>query len=482
MEMSTLLTSKYARRSGAPLIALSLALAGCSGSGNVTGGNPGTVVSVSKGVLQLSVGTANIFGDQPASSSVGLNVVETYRQSAGEQKTGDTNALVDTPTLSGPFVLPATAGSPDGFGATIESGPGPSDAGGSVMNSTAQPDPGAPTINASTFGVSTNASGLGLEPFNFTSVDGNNGGVPDSYVPYVQPLFDPAFNPAGGDTDINSFTPWGGPPGFDPNGDALGVRDGDPTPDGVDGVSLGLDVFSGVAPAAGTYTLAVNVPTSSGPGTTATASSTLAHTALLPAIAPPTVSLDGTGGGTFTVKLPAGVTGALIQIEDIGPAAPADGGFLVGCNSANLVPVYYTLVATASGSYTLPDSIGPGTPSAPGVTLCSPAQNLATSTANGSSETSSPGDTFIIQTIGFDYPAYQADYPQSNGNAAPALAGPNGQSDITISSASGCTVSGGSAAGCASLLTEGDVVKRAHALRKAGGKQLHIPVTTLRRV
>jgi hypothetical protein len=42
---------------------------------------------------------------------------------------------------------------------------------------------------------------------------------------------------------------------------------------------------------------------------------------------------------------------------------------------------------------------------------------------------------FFVTLIGFDYPAFEAAYPQSNGNPAPVLAGANGQADITISSA-----------------------------------------------
>ena len=463
MDMTNIKIARVTRRFGVPLVSLTALLAGCSGGGGNAPGNPGTVVNPAKGDLRLSVGTANIFGDTPAAAVVGLNVVETFRQVAGEQHTGDTNVLVNSPTLSGPFTLPATPGTPDANGTTIESGPGPADAGKNVMTSTGQPDPGAPAIAASTFGVSTNASGFGLEPFNYTSVNGNNAGSPLSYVPYVQPLFDPAFDPTAGTSDLNAFTPWGGPPAYDPDKTGLGVRDGNPNPPGVLGVSLGLDVFQGVSPVGGTYTLSAAIPKTGGGTTTSTATTALNSVALLPAIAPPTVTLDGNGGGSLTVAFPAGVTEALIQIEDIGPAAPADGGSVTGCNSANLVPAYYTIEATASGTYALPDAIGPGTPASPGVTLCSPAQNLASSTAGGSTETAVAGDTFIVQTIGYDYPAYEASYPSSNGNPAPTISGANGQSDITISSADACVDSGTAAAGCGPAAASGSAIKRANA-------------------
>lgn len=461
--MTNMNLTRGLRRLGAPLVAAGLVLSGCS-TDNAAGGNPGTVVNTNLGKLQLAVGTANIFGDQPASAVVGLNVVETFRQSKGEQTTGDSNALVDSPTLTGPFTLPSTPGSPDAAGATIESGPGPSDAGGNTMNSTGQPDPGAATINPSTFGVSTNASGQGLEPFNYTAVDTQTNGVPYTYIPYVQPLFDSNNGVAAGgtDADANSFTPWGGPPAYDPDKDGLGVRDGNPIPSGVDGVSLGLDVFEGVAPATGAYTLSVTVAKNGGGVNTSTASANIGSSALLPAITPATVALDGTGGGTFTVALPAGVTEALIQIEDIGP--PEMGAS--GCNSANLIPVYYTIEATASGTYTLPDMSGPGSPSAPGVSLCTAAQNQAATTAAGTTGVTATGDVFLVQTLGFDYPAYEASYPQSNGNPAPTIVGASGQSDITISSANVCATDT-STGGCASAAASASAtsVARAHMLR-----------------
>ncbi len=42
---------------------------------------------------------------------------------------------------------------------------------------------------------------------------------------------------------------------------------------------------------------------------------------------------------------------------------------------------------------------------------------------------------FNVQTIGFDYPAFEASYPHSLGNPAPPIAGNSGTSDITISKA-----------------------------------------------
>jgi hypothetical protein len=392
------------------------------------------------GDLQLAVGTANIYGDVDGSTNLGINVVETYRQTKSGTAPGDTNALVNTPTITGPFKNPTTAGTPDGYGATVETGPGPTDVGTGTMSATGQPNPGDPTVAASTFGVSTNASGFGLEPFNYTSVNGNSAGTPLSYVPYTQPLFDPA-GPSGTGTDLNAFVPWGGPPAYDPDGTGLGVRDGNPVPPGVVGVSLGLDVFQDVAPKLGTYTLSVQVPTSSTTNGTATATATLGSTAILPAITPAVVTVDsnGDGGGTVTATLPTGVTEALVQILDVGPDNGTSG--INTCNGAYAEPVYYTLEFTASGTKALPPAIGPGTGAGKGSpSLCSAAANTsANSTANGGTGTALDGDAFLVQTIGYDYPAYEISYPNSNGNPAPALL-TGSQADITISSSAVCTL------------------------------------------
>jgi hypothetical protein len=458
------------------MVALGATVAGCSSS--ATSPVPPHQVNPLAGDLQVAVGTANIYGDENGSSNIGTNVVETFRQVAGGTKPGDTDAFVTTPTLAGPFTLPATAGTPDSYGATIETGPGPTEVSTGVMTGTAQPNPGAQTIAPSTFGVSTNASGFGLEPFNFTSVNGNNGGTPISYTPYTQPLYDPD-GPSGTGDDADAFVPWGGPPAYDPDKDGLGTRDGQPFPPGVVGVSLGLDVFENVAPKLGTYTFSVLVPTSSTTNGTKTTSATLASTAILPAITPPVVTLDATGdgGGTVSATLPEGVTEALVQIVDVGPDDAAEGS--VSCNNALASPVYYTFEFTASGTQTIPPAIGPGTKSGGGSpTICSAADNTA---ANGGTATN--GDTFLVQTIGYDYPAYEISYPNSNGNPAPTLL-TGAQADITISSADLCNQDDG--LDCPSVDEDTAVKHRALAARlkayyKMKASSFHVMTTTRRR-
>jgi len=51
-------------------------------------------------------------------------------------------------------------------------------------------------------------------------------------------------------------------------------------------------------------------------------------------------------------------------------------------------------------------------------------------------------DQYVIYAAGADYPMYGSSYPNSNVNAKPAIAGANGQADITISPQSAATAVG----------------------------------------
>ena len=418
------------------------AIAGCSGSGNSP--QPVTSVNPLQSKLQLAVGTANIFGDMPTAALTGLNVVTTFRQPTGAQAPGDTAALVNTPSLTGPFTVPTTTGAADDFGATIATGPASGEAGKSTIGATPQQPSGSTTIPPTTLGVAGGATGLGLEPFNY-SVTGNPSsgaaGAPATFVPYAVPAYDALAATSAGDP--NAFIPWGGPPAFDPNKDGKGARDNLSVDPSILGVSEGLDVFAGAKPATGTYTLNVNIVTSNSPGTgSVQTTANLRSAALLPAVTPPTaVSFDGNGGGSFAATLPAGVTEGYIQIVDVGPPQPASGAAVKSCNGSDVVHVYYTFHITASGTSTLPATSGPGNPGTTTPSICTAAQNTASNMG-----TASPADQITLQLIGFDYPAFAASYPNSNGNPAPTLAGPSGQADITISSQGAATQSATGAA------------------------------------
>ena len=72
-----------------------------------------------------------------------------------------------------------------------------------------------------------------------------------------------------------------------------------------------------------------------------------------------------------------------------------------------------------------------GTVTLPAGSFCTAAQNN-----DASGATDSDGDAFVVQSIGFDYPAFEIAYPQSLGNPSPSLAGTSAthQADITVSS------------------------------------------------
>jgi len=435
------------------VLALGACTAGQTGPPNVN--VPSNPLS---GKLQFAVGTANIYGTHS-----GLNVIVTFRQPGGATKVGDSAVLVSTPTITLPTRLPRTPGTPDEFGATVETGPTAGlETGKFVMQGTPQQNPGAPSVPPSTFGVSGGAFGLGLFPGNYSAVGsaGVGTGVPDTLVPWTIPLYD-QFG-SSSNPDPNSFVPWGGPPAFDPGHDGKGTRDGTGYDPSVLGVSMGLDTFAGIVPTAGTYGLSVLVPSNQGQSFgTVKASATMNSTALLPLVPVPTPALDGNGGASFPVTLPPGVNDAYIQVVDIGlPSSSSSSSGPSNCNSANPgVPVYYTLHASASGTVTLPDTDGPGSvvvsPIVSTPSICTAAQNTAVA------GTPTPGDTFVVQTIGFDYPAYTADYPMSLGNPAPAIAGSNGQADISISPAT--VFSGSSSTG--SVLRRAIPWQRFHAMR-----------------
>ena len=401
--------------------ATAVALASCSASG----ANPTTapnVANLSSNVLQMNVGTANLFGDTPAAAVVGTNVAVTYRQPAGALNPGASAVLVSSPTLTLPHAIAGAAGTPDGFNATIAGGPAPSEIGTTSMTATPQMPNAA---NVTTFGTDGGAFGLGLEPFNYVGVAGK----PATVVPYAVPLYD-AIVAAGG-TDPNAFVPGGGPPAFNVANNIAAVQGG------FNAISEGLDVFA-LTPTIGTYALSVAIPGNSGTVTQSTTAA-ISSAALLPAFVSPVPVVSAAGGVTAAVVLPAGVTEAYIQLEDFGPTVKG-GATCLGTTDPTTVtttPTFYTVVIRASGTATFPAG-----------TVCSAAQNAATTTTfDAAHPTDTPpaapvdGDAFTVQAIGFDYPAYEASYTGIAGVGGlgvpnPSLTGLGAthQADVTVSS------------------------------------------------
>jgi hypothetical protein len=401
------------------VVILTLALAACSANGSDPKGV--TTANVSANVLQLQVGTANLQG-----VVTGLNVVATYRQPAsGGFKPGDSGTLLNSPKLTVPGQLPGTPGAvaPYDPTSTILGGPASAELNGHVMGPTSQvPN----STNETTFGLSGGVFGLGIEPYNaygsYDAPSGINIGAPFQVAPYPVPLYDFA-----GDAD--AFVPWGGPPAFNIAGNGQSVVGSGAYPAGTRGAELGIDVFATVPPALGAYQLSVIIPANTG-RFTQTATANMGAVTLLPTVGPPGVSGYGSGNATLNVALPGKVTEAYLQVTDIGPqSATSTSGQPASCNgSGGGNPIYYTIHVAHSGSFLLGSARGPG--GAP--TICTAADNTAADGAPVS------GDQFTVQTIGFDYPAFESSYPSSLGNPAPNIVGVNGTDDITISKTAVC--------------------------------------------
>ena len=453
------------------LVTVASLLAACT-SGQTPGPSLTTVNvgSPSYSKLQFAVGTANIYG-----TLTGLNVVSTLRQPDGESAVG-----VDVPTIRGPFLNTNAAVAADGaaFGdpytsaffmstGTPQTGAGPSypetRSASPVITGTAQSvHPGTPVCdsvgvptagfiqcpagippNTTTFGQSGGVFAMGIAPYNVVA----NTAQAYSYAPYPQPIYDNGVTHP-------LFVAWGGPPAFDPDGNGMGTRDGLIIL-GTDslgfnyflGVGEGLSVFAGVTPSTGVYSLSVQISfVASGGGqqsVTFTNNAGLGSAALLPTVPAPFVtpnpSLDG-GASFIAPALPAGVTEELVQIVDFGPGGGplAGGGSSVancqGPKGTSFSPVYYTVVVKAAGVYNVGRLHGPNN-LAGGPGTLTPTQTICTEPQNNTVTGTAAGDNFTVQVIGFDYPEYEAALSLTQGNTpqAPAITGPSGQSDITIS-------------------------------------------------
>jgi hypothetical protein len=445
-------------------ICASALLAACTASG--TPGPTINAVDPNYGKLQFAVGTANLYG-----TTTGLNVASTMRQPNGHSAYG-----VDTPQVTGPFTFavgaqPANGSLSDPYGTFPNNGPSLPETSGSSPAITGTPQtvhPGTPfcdTIlvvsgfttcppgispNATTFGESGGVFAMGLAPYNTVASTGQS----YSYQPFPQPLYENAGH--------FQFVAWGGPPAFDPDGDGMGTRDGLIVNDFDSfgnpfflGVGEGVSVFEGVTAATGSYTMSVQIAIAGPNGPqilTKTTTASLNSLALLPTIAAPLVTPDGTGGANFNIaagNFAAPMTEALVQIIDYGPGAgpnnPQPTGLLTqpncqGPKGTQFAPVYFTFIVTATGAVNLGNLHGPNTNLNGGIgnlqpspSICTQAQNLAAGTPDQFGNF--VGDNITVQIIGFDYPDYEAAHSLLGNNVpqAPSITGANGQADITVS-------------------------------------------------
>ncbi len=465
----------FQRYTAAFAIAGLLAAAGCGAGG---GGVPTTTVNPGNpGVLglQFAVGTVNLYG----LTGVGLNVVSTLRQPDGS------SIGVSTPTLDGPFVVTAPAvasfadatnnGFPDPYTTVFNDGPSAREHGRNTLFGTPQTvAPGTPACdgpgpfplnkgfvqcpnglspNTSTFGQSGGVFAMGLLPANELAAPCSSTNTVYSDQPYPQPFF-------SGTEPTNyqyEFVPWGGPPAFDPFQTSMGMRSGlSPLQDDCFGdpvwlgVGEGITAFAGVKARAGSYTLKVAIATVGSGGVTTNVVSKTAHLDLsvkLPDVHAPVFTPDGNGGGSVTTSLPGRVTEAYVQIVDWGPnGGPNESGGVStpsncqGALGTSFAPVYYTIHVTgkAQATYKLPDTIGPNLNTKGGKSNLKPSPSICTAAQNtATAGSSAPGDDIVVQTIGFDYPVYQAalGITQQTIPQFPRITNGSGQADVTISQA-----------------------------------------------
>ena len=400
-------------------VAAASLLSACSGG--VTGATAPPVTSVnpvssSYSTLQFVVGTAN-FG----AGVVGLNTVETLRQPNGNSAVGYSTPAI---TWNGAFTNAGAATLDTGTAKNID------DAKQQITGTL--PVPLGTTGPISTFGQGTGS--WGAFGYGFYPANSGPGNVGSSITYPCLPVYATAAASDPGCAVGARYI--GGPPAFPSvkNGSQLA---------GELGQTLGFTPFLTGAPApapgsgTATFSLAVQIPTGF-QGTTATygtltANATMTSFAPLGDFATPTLVASAGGGGTIGYTLPAGATEAYIIVANYGPTGD---GRTPNCNFGGL-PQYYTVhvAAGSPGSVTLADTLGPvpaiGKPQAyqKTKTFCSAADNAAVP----GNPTTVGSDQYIIYAVGADYPMYASSYPNANGNPKPAIAGPNGQADITVS-------------------------------------------------
>jgi len=288
-------------------VALLTALAGCtSGQSGVEPAFQSANLNANR--LQFAVGVATF-----ADGSKGLNVVPTFRQPNGLSAT-----LLNTPLLSGPFVVPAV----DAAG---------TDAGTGSISGSPQVLPGQ-TPASTTFNQAGGIFSSGFAPENSTT----SGAA--SFNVYATPF----YTVKGGSVAANIYR--GGPPAYPQ------VRNGQ-YPAAFVGFPQGFTSFL-VTPGVGPYSLSVGIQDGNGKTTTIAAPpATLSSAAGLAASTAPIATKDGSGGLSIAFTAPAGTTESLVDVVDV-----------------SLTPnVYYTVLTTGAGPQVavLPANLGPFSGGAP---------------------------------------------------------------------------------------------------------------------
>ncbi len=371
-------------------------VAACGGGG--ASEPPVTSVDPARSRLQFAVGIATIAYNGGSSVAVGLNTVETLRQSDGLSA-----ALYDVPKITGPSNFAVSISTETG-NTVLSAG---SDTGTNHISWATLNQPlwaGQPRgLKAATTGV----FGYGLCPCNQDAAPSN--GTPSLYQAFNLPVY-----------GTNALLFYGGPPAFpraDESVTALGFI----------GYSLGFTDFA-ITPVLGSYRLNVGVPPAfTGPGNPTpspqpdatptpppgmiSSTAVLASLHALPPFKTPQFVADGKGGGTITVAVPAGVRETVAIVRAIGGSGSG------ACVLSHESDQYYTLVAHHGGTQALKldDMLGESASGTATPTLCK-------------------DESFLVYAAGFNYPAFESAYPQ-NVSVAPRIAGSNGQADVTTSDA-----------------------------------------------
>lgn len=400
-------------------------------------------VSPAAATLQLAVGTARI-GLLDGSSTVGLNVVATYRQPNGGSAT-----LQNTPTLSGPQGSGLFGGRDAITGVT----PAALHALTQGATLTTTPSPGT-TPGFFGFGSLVGVYGYGLAPQNLVDYGDHAavysvtaGGFPCDgpvtnllgypYYPSASPnrpdqalalpLYfggsDPAHscnqqllgNPVAATTSIAVTSGSGGGFAFLGTPPAWPAPSGYGTPSGFLGYPVGFTDFA-TAPVPGVYTLQVAAPTNpdDSASTTVTAAATLPASAIgspLPGMPKPQIQLRADGSALLALNVPPGASETIVFLAN-------------ACGAAQQQVRRYSVLTHAAGQQVLLLSNNLGPPDASG----KPSATLFTC---------QPGDGKLAAVaVGFDYPAREASYPEST-TPTPAITngdGHGGTADITTSS------------------------------------------------
>jgi hypothetical protein len=371
-------------------------LAACGGG--AASEPPVTAVDPATSRLQFAVGIATIAYNGGASSAVGLNTVETLRQSDGLS-----GALYDVPKITGPSNFAVSISTETG-NTVLAAGAdtGTNHISWATLNQTLWTGPPR-GLKAATTGV----FGYGLCPCN--SDAGPTNGTPSLYQAFNLPVY-----------GTNNLLYYGGPPAFAREDESV-------TALGFVGYSLGFTDFA-VAPQLGSYRLNVGVPPAfTGPGNPTpspapdqsptpapgeiSSTAVLASLHALPPFATPQFVADGKGGGTISLRVPAGVREALAFVRAIGGSGSGE------CVLSHETDQFYTLVAHGAGKQTLKLD-----------------DNLGITTSGTATPSICPDQSFLVYAAGFNYPAYESAYPQ-NLSLAPPISGSNGQADVTTSDA-----------------------------------------------